>query len=90
MAKVTFELELTGKTLTDVKEVALKRISSFLESDEDALENLVDTEYKVQLGEGTYKVTCYATVKRSISRIQICNSRLLTLTIFNCRGTIVL
>lgn len=69
MAKVTFELELTGKTLTDVKEVALKRISSFLESDEDALDNLVDTEYKVQLGEGTYKVTCYATVKRSISRI---------------------
>jgi hypothetical protein len=69
MSKVTFELELTGKTLTSIKEVALKHISTFLESDEDALDNLVDTEYKVQLGEGTYKVTCYATVKRSISRI---------------------
>ena len=69
MSKVTFELELTGKTLTEVKEGALKRISSFLEADDDALDSLVDTEYKVELGEGTYKVTCYASVKRSISRI---------------------
>jgi hypothetical protein len=69
MSKVTFELELTGKTLSAVKWIALKHISAFLESDEDALDNLVDTEYKVELGEGTYKVTCYASVKRSISKI---------------------
>jgi hypothetical protein len=69
MAKISFELELTAKTITDVKQIATKHVASFLEVSEDELDNLVDLEYKVHLGEGTYKVTCYASVKRSISKI---------------------
>jgi hypothetical protein len=69
MSKISFELELTAKTLTDVQEVAEKHISSFLEIDRDEVLANVDVEYKVHIGEGNYKVTCYASVKRSIARI---------------------
>lgn len=68
MLKISFELELTGKTITDVKEIAEKHISTFLEIDKQEVPNNVDIEYKVHLGEGTYKVTCYANAKRTIIR----------------------